>query len=98
MVIPMKNKPSVLPIPVNGELDAAVREAARKTGLSKASVLRQGLRFGIPKVVESFRDSAKRKRPACLDYLDDYPLAKVTAKESEAVVREKLRGHRAPHR
>ncbi|MDW8310878.1 MAG: hypothetical protein RMK20_16020, partial [Verrucomicrobiales bacterium] len=66
--------------------------------LSKTDVIRQGLRLGIPKVLESFKESARRRRPACLDYLEDYPLAAVTARDSETALRKKLRRHAPSYR
>jgi hypothetical protein len=45
----MKN--AIMPIPVDGELKGLIKEAAQKTHLSQADVMRSALRIGLPQVV-----------------------------------------------
>ena len=83
-------KPSVLPIPVEADIDALVREGAATTGLKLADVMRQGLRHGVPAFVQRLRTAAAKRPPLCLKYLDEYPRSPVPAKNYKAALRKKL--------
>lgn len=51
------------PLPLDADMLAAVREAARKIGLSQADVMRQSLRLGLPELVTRLSPSSRlRKR------------------------------------
>jgi hypothetical protein len=57
-----------LPIPVDPETKNMIAEAAFKTQLSQAAVMRMALRFGTPEVVKRF-EVAKRPRRNFAEYL-----------------------------
>ncbi len=57
-----------LPVPVDPETKSMIEEAALKTHLSQAAVMRMALRFGTPEVVRRF-EVAKRPRRNFADYL-----------------------------
>ncbi|HXK60348.1 MAG TPA: hypothetical protein PLP42_10695 [Acidobacteriota bacterium] len=83
-------KRDILPIPVEEDINAAVRRGAEATGLKLADVMRQGLRHGVPAFVQRLR-TANAERPArCLDYLDEYPRSPIPAKEYKLELRKKL--------
>ena len=86
----MKSDNRIVPSPLNDELEAAIREAAEATDLAKSDVMRHGLRLGVPLVVAQFKTKRNRRRPACLDYLDDFATAPVTARDAKAYLRKKL--------
>lgn len=46
---------TVYPLPMDSNLAREVANAAKKTGLSRAELMRQALAFGIPTVVEALR-------------------------------------------
>ena len=49
----MKRRPSLLlPIPVDGDLKTLVKNAASRTRLSQAEVMRTALRIGVPDVIK----------------------------------------------
>src|SRR2546427_2577164 len=50
-----------LPVPVDGELKSLIEEAAAKTRLSQADVMRSGLRIGVPEVVRRMKARAAGK-------------------------------------
>jgi hypothetical protein len=56
----MKTKTSVLPIPVDEPIRRMIREAAAKTELSQASVMRRALLIGVPEVVRQFIPGGSR--------------------------------------
>jgi hypothetical protein len=83
-------KRGILPIPVDEDIDASVRQGAEATGLKLADVMRQGLRHGVPAFIQRLR-AATAERPAkCLHYLDDYPRSEVPAKGYKAALRKRL--------
>ena len=43
---------AVLPIPVDGKLKTLIKNAAARTRLSQAELMRTALRIGVPEVVE----------------------------------------------
>lgn len=51
-----------LPVPVDPELKRLVREAALKTRLSQAAVMRMALRFGTPEVIRRFEVLPRPRR------------------------------------
>ena len=53
---------SQLPIPVDPETKSMIEQAALKTRLSQAAVMRLALRFGTPEVVKRFEVSRQPRR------------------------------------
>jgi hypothetical protein len=51
-----------LPIPVDPEIKNMIEEAAQKTHLSQAAVMRLALRLGTPEVVKRFETSRPPRR------------------------------------
>ncbi len=65
----MKNsRYPLLPIPVDGELRNLIREAAEKTRLTQAEVMRCALRIGVPEVIKGRR----RPRRNFVEYMDAF--------------------------
>jgi hypothetical protein len=92
-------KSDVLPIPVEADIDALVREGAQITGLKLADVMRQGLRHGVPAFLQRLRVAAVERPAVCLGYLDDYPPSGIRAKGYKAALRTKLaKKHDRAHR
>lgn len=58
----------LLPIPVEPELKALIKEAAEKTKLSQADVMRSALRLGVPELVKRLH-VAKPPRRNFAEYL-----------------------------
>jgi hypothetical protein len=83
-------KSVVVPIPVEADIDAMVRESAEATGLKLADVMRQGLRHGVPAFVARLRTGSVQRQPACLAYLDRYPESKIAAKDYKVALKAKL--------
>jgi hypothetical protein len=79
-----------LPVPVEADIDSLVKDGASRTGFSQADIIRSGLRRGVPAFVEETMQSRHRHKPACLEWLDDYPLSPVPAKSAKAYIRRKL--------
>jgi hypothetical protein len=88
----------ILPLPMEPDLQELISDAAKETGLSKSRLMRQGLRLGVPAVVAQFKENQTRQRPASLDYLDDFPISPVSARDSKRWLKEKLRARNATHR
>lgn len=61
----------VLPIPVDRELKALIKVAARKTRLCQADVMRSALRVGVPEVVRRHAARTTPRRPL-IEYLDAF--------------------------
>jgi len=61
----------LLPVPVDGELKGLVEEAAAKTHLSQAAVMRSALRIGVPQVVKGLAPRPKPRRNL-VEYLDAF--------------------------
>lgn len=51
-----------LPVPVDPEVKRLIEEAAHKTRLSQAAVMRMALRFGTPEVVRRFEGHKPPRR------------------------------------
>ena len=83
-------KSDVLPIPVESDINALVRDGAQATGLKLADVMRQGLRHGVPAFVQRLRAASAERQPKCLAYLDQYPASSARAKGFKAALRKKL--------
>ena len=79
-----------LPVPVEPDIDSLVKDGAAKTGMSQAAIIRSGLRRGVPAFVQDTIQLRQRHKPVCLDWLRDYPLSPVPAKEAKHYVRRKL--------
>ncbi len=62
---------SLLPVPVEPELKGLIEDAAEKTRLSQADVMRSALRIGVPQVVKRL-EVRKRPRRSLVDYLDAF--------------------------
>lgn len=85
-----RRKGRVLPIPVDDEIDQAVREGADAVGLKLVDLMRQGLRHGVPAFIHRLRAVTAERPPACLAYLDDYPRSRTRAKGYKKALGEKL--------
>ena len=64
-------KPVLLRVPVEPELKTLIEDAAEKTHLPQAEVLRLALRIGVPEVVKRLR-VPKRPRRDLVEYLDAF--------------------------
>ena len=62
---------ALLPIPVEPELKTLIEDAAEKTRLSQADVMRSALRIGVPEVVKRL-EVRKRPRQNLAEYLDAF--------------------------
>ena len=60
----------LLPVPVDDELKGLVEEAAAKTHLSQAAVMRSALRIGVPQVVTGL--VRRKPRRNLVEYLDAF--------------------------
>ena len=68
----MKRAQSTLhPVPVDPDLKGMIREAAFKTHLSQADVMRTALRIGVPEVVKRM-EVRKRPRRNFAEYFDAF--------------------------
>ena len=61
----------LLPVPVDGDLKGLVEEAAAKTHLTQAAVMRSALRIGVPEVVKRLGGRPKPRRNLA-EYLDHF--------------------------
>jgi hypothetical protein len=92
-------KPGVLPIPVDDDIDLAVRQGAAAVGLKLADVMRQGLRHGVPAFIHRLRAVSVERPPKCLGYLDEYPRSRARARGYKAALRRALASkHGRTHR
>ena len=66
-----RTRPALLPVPVEPELKRLIEDAAEKTRLSQADVMRSALRIGVPEVVKRLR-VRKRPRRDLVEYLDAF--------------------------
>ena len=87
-----------LPVPVEADIDSLVKDGAARTGLSQADIIRSGLRRGVPAFVQDTLQLRERHTPACLDWLEDYPLSPVPAKDAKNYIRRKLQHKYGNHR
>jgi len=65
----MKNP--ILPVPVDGELKGLIKDAAQRTKLSQADVMRSALRIGVPEVVKRLKGRKQPRRPLTY-YMDAF--------------------------
>ncbi len=66
-----RNDNPILPIPVEPELKHLVKEAAEKTRLSQADVMRSALRIGVPELVRRL-EVRPRPRRNLVEYIDAF--------------------------
>lgn len=92
-------KSAVLPIPVEEEIQRLVSQVAAQTGLSKADVMRLGLRHGVPLVARQVQTLRAPRLPACFAYLEEYPLVPdETLRRRKMAFRRAMRRKHAAHR
>ena len=75
------------PVPVDADTMRAIKRQVKKTRLSQADVVRQSIHLGLPQVARGHSVEEKRK-PRCLNWLDDYPLSPVAARDTKAALKE----------
>jgi hypothetical protein len=85
------------PVPVDAETMRAIKREAKKSRLSQAAVVRQSLHLGLPQVARAYSTEEKR-RPRCLDWLDEYPLSPVAAKDSKSELKDRIARKNGLHR
>ena len=66
-----RTQPSLLPVPVERELKELIEDAAEKTRLTQADVMRSALRIGVPEVVKRLRVRPRPRRDL-VEYLDAF--------------------------
>lgn len=83
----MKNgKHALMPIPVDGEIKSLVKEAARKTRLSQAAVIRSALLIDVPEVER--RLMPRRPRRSAEEMVDTLlSLGQVLTRRNRELVR-----------
>ncbi len=68
----MKNGRAVIqPVPIDGDLKNLITDAAHKTHLTQAEVMRTALRIGVPEVVKRLQVSRKPRRNF-IEYMDAF--------------------------
>jgi hypothetical protein len=70
------------PVPVDADTMRAIKREAKKSRLSQANIVRQSINLGLPQVARAYSPMEKH-RPKCLDWLNDYPLSPVAARETK---------------
>ena len=85
------------PVPVDADTMRAIKREAKKTRLSQADVVRQSIHLGLPQVARSYATEEKR-RPKCLDWLEDYPLSPVAARDTKSALKERIARKNGLHR
>jgi hypothetical protein len=85
------------PLPVDAETVRAIKREAKKVRLSQADVVRQSINLGLPQVARAHSLEEKR-RPKCLDWLDDYPLSPVAARDTKPALKERIARKNGLHR
>jgi hypothetical protein len=83
-------KTVVVPIPVDIEIARMVAEGARATGLKKADVMRQGLRLGVPALVERLMAPQVSRPPKFLAYIDNESNDAIDPRTMKKALRAKL--------
>jgi hypothetical protein len=53
-------KEDIVQLRIEGDLTNLINRAARRTGLSKSEVMRQGLRRGVPEVMRALDNGANK--------------------------------------
>jgi hypothetical protein len=51
----MSNAASNIPLAIPADMHREVKRAAKETRLSQADVMRQSIRFGLPRLLDAFR-------------------------------------------
>ena len=85
------------PVPVDADTIRAIKREAKKSRLSQADVVRQSLNLGLPQVAR-LHSTPGRRKPRCLDWMDDYPLSPVAAKDTKAALKERIARKNGLHR
>ena len=85
------------PVPVDSDTMRAIRREAKKSRLSQANVVRQSINLGLPQVARAHSLEEKR-RPKCLNWLDDYPLSPVAARDIKSSLKERIARKNGLHR
>lgn len=85
------------PVPVNADTMRAIKREAKKSRLSQADIVRQSLYLGLPQIARAPATDEKR-RPRCLDWLDDYPLSPIAARDTKSAIKERIARKNGLHR
>ena len=85
------------PVPVDANTMRAIKREAKKSRLSQASIVRQSINLGLPQVARA-QSLEEKHRPKCLDWMDDYPLSPVAARDTKAALRERIARKNGLHR
>ncbi len=85
------------PVPVDADTMRAIKREAKKSHLSQADIVRQSLNLGLPQVARAHSLEEKR-RPRCLDWLNDYPLSPVAARDTKSALKERIARKNGLHR
>lgn len=86
------------PLLVDSNTIRQIKAKARKIHTSQADVVRQSLRIGLPRVDIFSPNARQNRRPKCLAWLDDYPAAKVSARDVKKVLKQKIATRNGLHR
>jgi len=85
------------PVPVDADTIRGIKREAKKARLSQADVVRQSINLGLPQVARAHSLEEKR-RPKCLDWLGDYPLSPVAARDTKPALKERIARKNGLHR
>jgi len=85
------------PVPVDAETLRAIKREAKKSRLSQAAIVRQSINLGLPQVARTQSLEANH-RPKCLNWLDEYPLSPVAARDTKSALREWIARKNGLHR
>ena len=66
-----RNRSALLPIPAEPQLKRLIEEAAGRTHLSQADVMRSALRIGVPELIKRL-EARSRPRRDLIEYLDAF--------------------------
>ena len=75
----------------------AIKREAKKSRLSQASIVRQSIDLGLPQVARAHA-LAEKHRPKCLNWLDEYPLSPVAARDTKAALKNRIAQKNGLHR
>ena len=84
-------------VPVDTDTIRAIKREAKKSRLSQADIVRQSINLGLPQVARAHSREEKHK-PKCLDWLDDYPLSPVAARDTKSALKERIARKNGLHR
>ena len=85
------------PVPLDADTMRAIKREAKKSRLSQADVVRQSIHMGLPQVARAHSLQEKR-RPKCLDWLGDYALSPVAARDTKSALKERIGRKNGLHR